>query len=292
MPDAMSLIRLARPHQYVKNVFIFAPVFFGSKLADLHALAGCLLAFCAFCLLASGVYVFNDMRDVESDRLHPVKRNRPLASGLVSRGEAAGFAVLLVGASFCLGLFLRPESRWLLAAYLLLNVGYSLWLKHVAILDITCIALGFVLRVYVGTLEARLDASHWIVIMTFLLAMFLALAKRRDDLCLARDGQGARKCLDGYSFEFVSMGMVLTAGVVIVTYLLFSLSPEVIARYNTSRLYLTGFWVILGILRYLQIAFVEENSGSPTLVLLKDTFLQIIIAGWIASYYFIIYAGK
>ena len=289
MSRIFDFINLARPHQYVKNGFIFLPLFFGAKFYDIPVLVSCLLAFVSFSLLSSCVYVINDLQDIEADRQHPVKKHRPLASGKVSRMQGMMFAAILGIGCLCLCSLLRVEAVGLMLTYLLLNLCYSYKLKHIAILDVVIISLGFVIRVFVGTVQAGVAISHWIVLMTFLLAMFLALAKRRDDLLVSANGAKTRKCLDGYSFEFVSLSMIFMAAVTIVSYIMFTALPEVSLRYGTEYLYLTTFWVLLGLLRYLQITFVEERSGSPTKVLIKDSFLQIVITCWLGHFAFFIY---
>jgi hypothetical protein len=154
-----------------------------------------------------------------------------------------------------------------------------------------CIATGFVLRVFAGGAAADIDISHWIIIMTFLLALFLGMAKRRDDIILASDGFGVRSSISGYNKEFISLGMVFMASVIVVAYLLYTVSPEVCEKYKTDHLFLTGFWVILGVLRYMQITFVEQKSGSPTMVLIKDPFLQSVIVLWMVNFYMFIYVS-
>lgn len=287
---AKLYLQLARPHQYVKNGFVWLPIFFGLKLGNLWALEQTLIAFVAFCLAASGVYVLNDLKDIQEDRRHPTKKNRPLASGAISpRGAVIFMAGLLLLAALAGSLLPKPDFLLILGAYLLLNVAYSFFLKHQAILDVVCIALGFVLRVLAGGVAAAVPISHWIVIMTFLLAIFLALAKRRDDLLLATEGQGARRAIDGYSLEFVSVSMAVMAAVIIVAYILYTVSPDTIQKHGTDRLYLTGFWVVVGLLRYLQLALVENRSASPTKILLQDRFLQGVLTLWILSFFFLLY---
>ncbi|GAB6037777.1 decaprenyl-phosphate phosphoribosyltransferase [Fundidesulfovibrio butyratiphilus] len=284
-----GLVKMARPHQYLKNLFVFLPAFFGWKLTDPHALFGALLAFLAFCLAAGAVYVFNDLRDVEQDRQHPIKRLRPLPAGTVTPGQAWRFAgLLLVGSLLVTPLVPGKSFPLILGAYLAVNLAYSLGVKHMAIVDLMCIAIGFVLRVFAGGAASGVTPSHWIVIMTFLLALFLGLAKRRDDLLLP-GGDKVRKSLDGYSLEFVSLCMAVMAGVVIVSYILYTLSPDVIAKHGTDRLYLTGLWVVAAMLRYMQIALVEGRSGSPTQVLLRDGFIKWCIGLWVVSVYLILY---
>lgn len=290
MGQLKACLQLTRPHQHVKNLFILLPIFFAYKITDIEAVLHALCAFIVFSLAAGSVYGLNDILDLKTDRDHPVKRNRPIASGALDITAAAVFSLALLVLSFGISLvFLRSSVAILIGAYLLLNIGYSLFLKHIAIIDVTCIAVGFVLRVLVGARAADVPVSHWIVIMTFLLAILLALGKRRDDLLLAACGHNARKSLDGYSLEFVSQSMGIMTSVVIVAYLLYCVSPEVAERHKTHNLYLTAVWVVLGLLRYLQAALVEGKSGSPTIVLLKDHFLQATIVGWVLTFYGLIY---
>jgi len=287
---AKLYLQLARPHQYVKNGFVWLPIFFGLKLGDLWALEQTLIAFVAFCLAAGGVYVLNDLKDIEEDRRHPTKKNRPLASGAISpRGALIFMAGLLLLAALAGSLLPKPDFLLILGAYLLLNVAYSFFLKHQTIIDVVCIALGFVLRVLAGGVAAAVPVSHWIVIMTFLLAIFLALAKRRDDLLLVAEGQSARRSIDGYNLEFVSISMAVMASVIIVAYLLYTVSPDTIQKHGTDRLYLTGFYVVVGLLRYMQLALVENHSASPTNILLQDRFLQAVLTFWILSFFFLLY---
>jgi decaprenyl-phosphate phosphoribosyltransferase len=290
MSKIRALITLARPHQYIKNVFIFLPIFFAHKLFDHHALTQTCWAFVVFCLGASSVYVVNDIFDVEVDRLHPVKKHRPLAAGILGKREALLFAGIMLLSSVLLTFYqLGPILLISLSSYLLLNYLYSCLLKKYAIIDISAIAAGFIIRVFAGGLAADVLPSHWLIIMTYLLALFLALAKRRDDLILMSSGRKVRHNIDKYSLEFVSHSMVIMAAVIIVCYILYTVSPEVIMVHKTTNLYLTSFLVIIGLLRYMQITFVELQSGSPTNIILKDRFLQAIIILWLLVAYLIIY---
>jgi len=295
--NAMTSLKLywelARPHQYIKNCFVWLPIFFGYRLWDWQDLYQTALAFLVFCLAASSVYVFNDLWDAAEDRQHPVKRHRPLASGKLRPAQAVRFlALLLAGAGILAGAFLPAAFLVILGSYLALNLAYSLFLKHFAVVDVVCISLGFVLRVYAGGVAAEVPISHWIVALTFLLALFLALGKRRDDLSLIADGHGARKSLDGYNLEFVGLAMGVMAAVIIVAYLLYTVSPETIKRHGTDQLYLTSFWVIVGLLRYFQITLVEVRSGSPTNIFLNDRFLQIVMVLWLLSFFLLHYLSR
>lgn len=290
MAKLNSFIRLARPHQYMKNGFVWLPLFFAGQVHNLTAVLHTLYACIAFCLAASSIYVINDIKDAEEDKLHPLKKFRPIASGEISRFEASGFFLVLLISTGILSFSLLPDTfLYIIGGYIILNLAYSGFLKHIAIIDVVCIAMGFVLRVRAGGIAGDVAISPWIMIMTFLLAMFLALAKRRDDLLLLDDGIGVRKSLDGYNMEFVSSSMIVMASVIIVSYILYTVSPEVIAKHGTANLYLTALWVIVGLLRYMQITFVKEQSGSPTLILLKDYMLQATVALWLVSIYLLIY---
>jgi 4-hydroxybenzoate polyprenyltransferase len=290
MQKFTAYIKLARPHQWVKNGFIWLPIFFGYKLSDKQAILGTLGAFIAFCLTASVVYVLNDIKDIQEDRRHPVKKFRPLASGALSGSEANLFfiALLIISVAFC-SIILNKSVLILLAFYFLLNFAYSFKLKHISIIDIVCISTGFVLRIFAGGMAANVWISPWIVLMIFLLALFLALAKRIDDLLSVSTGHNPRKCIDGYNLEFVNLAMVVMASVIIVSYILYTVSPEVVAKHGTDKLYLTALWVIVGILRYMQIAFVHQNSSSPTLIILKDLFMQVVVVAWLLHFYMLIY---
>jgi decaprenyl-phosphate phosphoribosyltransferase len=290
MRKISAYIQVCRPHQYVKNGFIWLPLFFGDRITDMHAVAKAFLVFVAFSLMSSAIYAVNDLKDRAEDRRHPVKKNRPIARGDLSPAEAVGIALVLFGIAMAIASAALPlASIYVLLAYMLLNLAYSQGIKHIPIIDIVCIAAGFVLRVLAGGTATRIAISPWIVIMTFLLALFLALAKRRDDLLLVARGKAVRKAIDGYNLEFISLAMGIMASVIIVAYLLYTVSPEVVAKHGTENLYVTAIWVLLGLLRYLQITFVEEKSGSPTMVLLKDALLQVVIVLWLANSFLLLY---
>lgn len=288
-----AFITLMRPHQYSKNLFIFAPAFFGFGQYELGAVALDLcIAFCGFCLVASGIYAINDCLDAKLDALHPSKAARPIASGLISPalGYAFGIALLLIGggAYMIVGRDLEASSLLHLYAplliYIIINLAYCLYLKHIAIVDVFCIASGFVLRLWVGACVIAIGLSHWIVITTFLLAVFLALAKRRDDILLLESGTKVRKNIDGYNRVFLDIAMGISASLVMVAYIFYSIDESVNERLHTHNLYLTSVFVLLGIFRYMQITFVLHKSSSPSKILLTDRFLQLVILAWLASF--------
>ena len=293
MQKLFTYIRLCRPHQYIKNGFVWLPLLFAERIAFYQGVIPTAIGFCSFCLAASGVYVFNDLRDIEEDRIHPVKKNRPLASGEVSSREA----IWLTGTLFALGIgiplcFLDRTFTVVICSYVGLNVAYSLGLKNYAVVDVVCIAIGFVLRIFGGAVTARTDISHWIVIVTCLLAIFLALAKWRGDFIQTTNRLQLRKSLQGYSMEYISLAMAVMASVIIVCYVLYTVSPEIISKHGTDKLYLSGFWVVLGILRYMQITFVNNSGDSPTRVVLSDLFLQSMILCWLLHIFLMLHVFR
>ncbi len=288
----MKYLKLLRVNQYIKNFFIFLPLFFDLKLMEISLLVKALGSFAAFCLVASSVYILNDMRDIESDKAHPLKCRRPLASGAVSIRTGQGIFIILVVSGLGVASFLNFNLFLLLSLYFIINIFYSMGLKHIAPLDIFIIALGFLFRLLAGTHYAGITdvyPSHWIIIMTFLLALFLAFAKRRDDVLLKKEGKKTRRAVSGYSLEFINSAMSIMAAVIIVAYILYSVSPAVANHFGSDKLYLTVLFVILGMFRYLQLTFVFNRSGNPTEVVLKDRFLQLTIMGWVAMFLFIAY---
>jgi len=279
-----------RPHQYIKNLFIFLPLFFAMKITDLPLLTNAFIAFIAFSLTTSAIYTLNDYYDIEEDKLHPKKKNRPLASGAISKSQAIIIMAVLIVAGFTLMATLSFKAVDILGIYVVMNTAYSLYLKHIAILDVVIIAIGFVLRLFVGSAVTGISLSMWIVIMTFLLALFMALAKRRDDMIIYLEtGKKMRKVIDGYSLQFLDIAMSIMASVVIVTYVIYTSSTEVMVRVDSEYLYLTTLFVIIGILRYLQVTFVLQDSGSPTKIILKDHFMQLVLIGWLITFAWILY---
>ena len=286
-----NIFTLIRPHHYIKNLFIFLPLFFAGQIKNPNLLISALIAFMAFSLSASCIYILNDYKDIEEDRQHPKKKYRPLASGTISKKSATSIMFIFIIIGIFTMAILSLEALAILGAYIILNICYSYYLKHIAILDINIIATGFVLRLFVGSAVTGIQLSMWIVIMTFLLALFLALAKRRDDVLIFLDtGNRMRKVVDGYNLPLIDGAMMIMASVVIVAYILYTTSNDVIQRLHSEHLYLTALFVILGILRYLQIVFVEQNGGSPNNILLKDKFIQVTILAWILSFVLIIYS--
>lgn len=291
------LLQLLRPQQWVKNLFVFLPLFFDRHMFDVEYLLPCALMFLAFSFAASGIYCFNDIGDAEADRLHKEKRHRPIASGAVS--PTTGYIVM--GACWIIAavlLALIPlaggqDTMWrylVLGVYVLLNIAYSLKLKQLAIIDVFIIAIGFVLRVLAGGVATGIFLSHWIVLMTFLLTLFLAFAKRRDDVVtLEESGVSMRQSVNHYNLSFMNLAISIIASITMVCYIMYTVSPQVVERFNSPYVYLTSLFVLAGIIRYLQITIVDVKSGSPTYVLLHDRFIQGCFICWIITFAFIIY---
>ncbi len=311
-----ALLRLIRPSQWIKNIFVFAPVLFGGALLDVHALLAGVVAFFSFSFAASSIYCFNDIHDVADDRRHPEKCHRPVASGAVSAAQAYG----VMGLTFVLGVLLtfllpflehqtaagplpsdgmpRLESScisptlYVVVFYWLLNLAYCVRLKQYAIIDVCIVAFGFVLRMLAGGEAAGIELSHWIVLMTFLITLFMAFAKRRDDvLRMERTGEAPRKNTNRYNATFMDQALTITASVTLVCYIMYTVSPEVMRNFHSNKLYLTSIFVLVGLLRYMQIAVVDKRSGDPTKVVLRDRFVQFDVLAWLVAFVLIIYAG-
>jgi 4-hydroxybenzoate polyprenyltransferase len=279
-----------RPTHYLKNFFVFVPLFFAAQFTEVALLGRTMGVFIAFSCVASAVYIFNDLWDIERDRAHPTKRFRPLAAGELSRQAALVMMALLLASGLGIAFWIERAAGIILAAYLAINLAYNLVLKHVSIVDVAVVAVGYNLRLMVGAAATGVQLSMWVMVMTFLLAVFLTLAKRRDDVLIYLEtNQKMRAVVDGYNLEFINAAMMIMAAVLIVAYTLYTISPEVMERVHSQNLYLTLFFVLLGVLRYLQITFVENASGDPTRILRKDRFLQLVLLGWIATFTWILY---
>ena len=284
--NVATLPRLLRCDQWIKNFFVLAPAFFGGVLLDSSLWGGLGVAFFAFSLLSSSIYIVNDIMDQARDRLHPKKCLRPIASGAVSLPVAWIIAALLLMIAVALPLAFLPRALWcqtlgIMGSYWLLNVCYSYWLKRIAVVDVVSISLGFVLRVLLGGIVAGVVVSEWLLVMTLLLSLFLALAKRRDDYLLyERSGVAMRQAIKGYNRSFLDHTLTMIVGVLLICYLLYTLSAEVHKEPGGDYLYLTALPVLVGLLRYLQITLVEERSGSPTQVVYRDAIIGLCVVMW------------
>ena len=273
---------------------MFAPIFFSNNLLKGEYFWPTLVMFASFCLISSSIYCFNDLKDVEADRLHPKKCKRPIASGKVS--VMGGYTMMIlctIGALALIPLANSVNTPYLyliVIGYWLMNIAYCLKLKQFAILDVSIIAIGFVMRVLIGGVVTDIWISHWLVMMTFLVTLFLAFTKRNDDYRIyEQTGTKPRVSITGYNKTFINEATAIIASVTLVCYIMYTMSPEVIHRLGTRYVYLTSGWVLAGLLRYLQNMIVFGLSGSPTKSLVKDHFVQFCILGWIISFFVIIY---
>jgi 4-hydroxybenzoate polyprenyltransferase len=283
-----AVIALLRPTNWLKNAFVLAPLLF-AKTMDVDSIVSAVAATVVFCLVASVIYIVNDWSDRVEDAGHPRKRNRPLASGELNGRHAliagAGCIVLASGVGLTASL---PTAFWsIVAIYIVVNVAYSMRLRNVQLVDVLIIATGFVLRVLAGTTALDVPASQFIVLSTGLLALLLAMGKRRTDLVL--ESADSRRSLSGYSLEFIDVALATLAASVIGFYALFTVSDYAINRYHADDLYITTFFVATGVLRYLQLLLAHGSYGTPTEIALEDRFIQVVLAGWVVSFALIAY---
>ena len=295
-----NLIKLLRPNQWIKNFFVFGPLVFGGELFIKDSFVEGIITFFAYSFAASSIYCFNDIHDVEDDRHHITKCHRPIASGAISIAQAYGLMILMF--MLAMGtvalMYLIPESAdgrplqvgGVILFYWLLNLAYCAKLKQFAIIDVCIVAFGFVLRLLAGGFATDVVLSKWIVLMTFLLTLFMSFAKRRDDVLLMEEtGKAPRKNTIRYNLTFINQAITITASVTLVCYIMYTVSPEVIKNFHTENLYLTSIFVLVGLLRYIQIAVVDEKSGNPTKIIQKDHFTQLVVLAWLLAFILIIY---
>ncbi len=286
--EILPYIRLIRPHHWVKNAFVFAPLFFTPTLLSMTSLTTVALAALTFSFMSSSIYIFNDYVDRENDKNHPRKKKRPLPSGAITPQTA----LFLHGIFLTLGIYgastLGVKFLSLVVLYFVLNLLYSLKLKSLPIIDVMCIAAGFILRILGGAAVIDIQASKWILICTGLLSLFLAFAKRRDDLVQQLDAKH-RKSLSGYNKAFLDVVIPVILTTLLMAYLMFTIDDSAPLRQYSEHLYLTVPFVVFGILRYLQLIYVEENSGSPTRILLSDKPIVLTVIGWIVTFGSLIY---
>ena len=286
----MEFIKLIRPQQWVKNLFVFIAPFFAGILFKEDILLKVTIGFISFSLAASSIYILNDIRDVNADRAHPTKKFRPIASGKISYGLALSIMMILGLAALGISLLTNTFFTGIIASYLIINVAYCFGLKHVSILDMVLISFGFVLRTVGGGVIVDVVLTQWLVIIVFLLSLFLALAKRRDDILIFNSsGNSIRKSSTKYNLDFINSAITMVSTTLIVAYLMYTISDEVIERMDFEYLYFTGLFVVLGVLRYLQKTLVENDSSSPVRILYKDRFIQLTLILWGLSYFLILY---
>jgi 4-hydroxybenzoate polyprenyltransferase len=290
---AASLLVSLRPDQWHKNLIVFAALIFAVKLLDPAALARATAAFLIFCAVSGAVYVINDVADRDQDRLHPVKRLRPIASGELAPGAAMTFAVALAAAALTVAFWLRPAFGVAAAAYLALFVVYTSSLKHIVVLDVMAIAIGFVLRAVAGGLVIDVHISNWLLVCTMLGALFLGLAKRRHEMTLLADGAGGhRKILEEYDTYLLDQMIGVVAAATMVAYIIYCASPETHAYFGTEWMVLTTPFPIYGLFRYLYLVHRKAGGGNPSDLLLSDRPLLACVLLWGLTSVAIIYRGS
>jgi 4-hydroxybenzoate polyprenyltransferase len=282
-------LKLIRVEQYIKNAFVFAPLFFDSQFLNIDNLINVTLAFLCFCSISSSVYIFNDYFDINEDKNHPQKRFRPLASGSISIKNGLVLMLILMISSIIVSYLISVELFLVIISYLALNFLYSKWLKHIAILDVNIIAVGFILRIVAGSVVSDVVPSIWILLITYLLALFLGISKRRTDVVLAENGNAVRKNIEGYNLVFIDVILGILASIIIVSYIFYCISPEVQLHYHSNLLYVSIIFVVNGIFRYLKLVFVDQSTYSPTKIVLNDLFIQLTILGWLLLMSYLLY---
>lgn len=290
MEKTLNYIKFIRIHQWIKNTFVFIPAFFAAKINEIENIKLLLIAFLSFSLVASSIYVINDYVDIEKDKIHPTKSKRPLAAGKITKNEAKILFCVIFLLGISLAFFLNNGFLGIVIGYFVMNLLYCFYLKKIALIDILIISFGFLLRVIAGGVVLGIILSKWLIILTFLLALFLGFSKRRDDVLLMNnEGFMARKSVEGYNLEFINAAMVVLAAVIVVAYIMYAISPDLATRLHTEYSYITVFPVLVGVLRYFQITFVEQKSADPTQILVKDKFIIITVLSWVIMNLFLIY---
>ena len=277
----VNIIVSMRPKQWIKNLFVFAPLVFSESLFVYPLNVKAVLAFVAFCLLSGCVYIVNDVMDREEDKRHPTKSLRPVASGLLSPSVALGMAVILLSLSLLGGYVIGVEIFAILGVYFLMNLAYSTFLKHVVLLDVFVIATGFVLRVLGGGAAIHVEVSSWLLLCTLLISLFLALCKRRHELIILEDNASShRKILNEYSPYFLDQLIVVVAASALVAYALYTMSNDVFMRFGSNDLKYTVPFVIYGIFRYLYLVHRKDKGGSPTEIMIRDIPMMVNAGLW------------
>jgi 4-hydroxybenzoate polyprenyltransferase len=286
----MNLIRSMRPRQWTKNLLVFAGLIFGEKLRDPESVGLAVGAFVVFCLLSSTVYLINDVRDRAADRLHPIKSKRPIASGSVGVGAALSAAMVLAAAALAGAFWIDRTFGFIAAAYLGLMNWYSLSIKHVVILDVLVLAVGFVMRAAGGAAAVHVDFSHWLLLLTLLGALFLGLSKRRAEMvALTADAESHRKSLGEYSPYLLDQMIGVVTASTLIAYAFYTISPDTVEKFGTTHLLWTVPFPLYGIFRYLLLVHQRAGGGSPSDTLLEDRPILICVGLWAASVIAILY---
>lgn len=286
-----DILMLLRPQQWLKNLFVLAPLFFAGRVIDRQALLASLAAAGLFCLLASAIYIFNDICDRRRDLAHPLKQGRPLAAGRVPLVWAGGLSLALAAlALLAAGWWLGPTAWRYMLVYLGLNAAYSLWLKRLPVIDALCVAAGFLLRVMAGGAAAQVAVSPWLMLMTVALALFMVLGKRRHEILgLAGEAPDQREALEGYSLAFLNHAIAALTTLTLICYILYCLEAPTARTLGPGVVLATAVWVLYGLLRYLNLIFTHGQGGDPARLLVNDRPLLLACVGWAAHWALIIY---
>jgi 4-hydroxybenzoate polyprenyltransferase len=288
----VGVVLSMRPRQWVKNLVVFAALLFSRSLTVPHAVKYATLGFLLFCATSGAVYIVNDLFDAERDRKHPAKARRPIASGALAFVPATVAAVVLLSLSLMAGFALSSTFGAVLLAYAALNLAYSLWLKEVVIIDVMVISAGFVLRAIGGGLVIDVDISTWLIMCTILLSLFLAFCKRRQELETLADAHGHRTILREYSVAFLDQMIGVVTASTVVSYMFYTISPEVEMKLRTQYLYLTVPFVLYGIFRYLYLVHQRGEGSNPTQALLTDLPLLLNVALWGITVVLLLYVAS
>ncbi len=286
-----AIFRLLRPLQWLKNGFVFTPLIFSKHLFEKEFNNKATLAFVAFCLVSSFVYIINDIIDKEADKLHPEKKKRPIAAGEISVQFASIISILLISVSVFISNILPSEFLYTILLYVLIQIAYSFALKHIVILDLFIIATGFMLRVFGGAFAIHVDISHWIVITTLFLSLFLAASKRRAELMMIKkyNIETKRRVLQEYSIPFLDSLLIITTTGMAISYALYTMAERTIAVFGSEYLIFSTVFVLFGIFRYLFLVIVKEQGENPTAILTRDAPTAINLFLWIVTCISIIY---
>lgn len=289
--QAKNFFHLIRIQQWIKNGFIFLPMFFNGQFDSVNSLFNACIAFFTFSLIASSIYCFNDIQDLEYDKKHEHKKKRPLAKGILKVGYAYRILIALAFSSFLFSfLLVGRHLTFVIMCYFVLNILYTLQLKKIAYLDIVVIAISFMLRIVAGGTATNTPLSYWILIMVFLLALFLALAKRRDELLIyLTTNVIVRSNIKKYNLKIVELLLKLLAVFILILYIVYTLSYSVISQFNSQYVWLTSLFVAFGLIRYFYLIKRRFKHANPTKIILKDKIMQIVVFCWLCSFYLLIY---
>ncbi|HOV31949.1 MAG TPA: decaprenyl-phosphate phosphoribosyltransferase [Candidatus Hydrogenedens sp.] len=293
MKTISLLIRTLRVYQWTKNLLVFAAIIFAGELLNTTAIINSILAFFSFCFAASSTYIFNDLMDIEKDRLHPDKSKRPIASGEISIRTAVVLSLILAVFSFILAYILGPKFIGILLVYVFLTVSYSLLWKRFFLVDVLVLSLGFVTRAIAGAVAIHVIFSNWLIVCTLFLALFLSLGKRRGELLLLKDdAENHRSVLVYYTVEYLDQLLLIVSAGALISFTIYTCSQEVVVRLHTDQLYLSLPFVIYGLFRYLYLVRYQGEGSDPTKVLLTDKPIAICVALWALTNIGLIYSGR